>query len=198
MLSNEWVEENFRDAKWLGAGTYGEAWLISFQGRPAALKITGSTAEKFCVEAIKDIQQHSGHDPFFPLPYIFLSRSTPSLEFNKNWYEVGDDEWPPIEYGDYFYIREFADPLSSYFEEGEEEEEEEEILPHLHDLANKIYREYGLVIMDVHAGNWGFVQRGGTSFLVPIDLACGTKEHWWNETIQDEKIPFEAPYWLHN
>ncbi len=196
MFTNQWVKENFGQAEWLGAGSFGEAWRITFEGRTATLKITGSEAEKFCVEAIKDIQPDSSeYDPLFPFPYIFLSGPiVPPLDFDLEWYES------PLVQGTYFYIREFAKPLQRAHRRRRPSALEEEILPQLRDLANDIYREYGLILMDLGAANWGYVQRGAESVLVPIDLACGTREHWLEQFDEEGylnvRLPFEPPDWL--
>lgn len=191
MFTHQWVNENFGQAEWLGAGTFGEAWRITFKGRPATLKITGSEAEEFCVEAVKDIQADSPeYDRRFLLPYIYLSAPLiPPLDYDEEWYEEKDALSPLIE-GAYFFIREYAAPL----------EEGRDYLPALYKLAQEIYQLYGLVMMDVQATNWGYVQRDGERVLVPIDLACGTREHWWEQFdisgAMNVKSLFTAPDWL--
>lgn len=190
MFTRQWVNENFGPAEWLGAGALGEVWEITFEGRLAALKITNSNAEKFCVNSVESIQPESPEaDPLFPLPYIFFSgQMPPCIVYDVDWYATVND-WSPLELPTFFYIRELAEPL-----------EEDAGIVQLYDLANDIYRAYGLIMMDLGGSNWGYVQRGGERVLVPIDLACGTPEHWGEQIDRwgnlNVETPFTAPDWL--
>ena len=191
MFTHQWVNENFGDARWLGAGGFGEVWQITFEGRQVALKLTKSHAEKFCVNSVESIQPESPEaDPLFPLPYIFLSGQIPScIVYDVDWYEANVDDWSPLESPTFFYIRELAEPVLRPYSQR---------LLEAH--ANAIYQAYGLIMMDLGGDNWGFVQRGEERVLVPIDLACGTPEHW-REQIDDwgelnTEAPFTAPDWL--
>lgn len=195
MYVSDWVRENFGDeARWLGAGTYGEAWEIIFNGKPATLKITGSRAEEFCVESIKSMQPPVDSDPEFAFPYILDSGDIlQPLNYDMDWYEA-HEAWSPMHLGTYFYIREYA-----IFPE-QDKERVQKMRSDMYFIAKEIYADYGLLILDIGVGNWGFVDREGIPFLVPIDLACGNEENWWSQVgdINDQidQIPFEPPDWL--
>jgi hypothetical protein len=215
MFTHEWVENTFGEAEWLGAGLFGEAWRIVFEGIPATLKVTNSEAEKFCVEKIRHIQEADvEYNQFFPFPYVYFSGLLPELDYDVDQYEAAE-EWSPLREPTYFYIREYAEPLVSlgveidlettpgsqpYRPSGRPLENSDRSRGILFDLANKIYLAYGLVFMDIRPANWGWVRRGEDEVLVPIDLACGTREHWWIQCDDygnlNVKAPFDAPDWL--
>lgn len=185
MLTDEWVYDQFGEADWLGAGTYGEAWKVLWDKHPATLKFTSSEAEKFCVQSIQQIQADQfEYDPLFPFPYIFQLRTIDGLEYDHQWYE-NEGLWSPIYDPKYFYIREYAEPVGYLVDAAV-----------LAAQAREIENKYGLILMDVARENWGIIKRGAEEVVVPMDLACGTRDHWFSEDWQSDVIPFREPEWM--
>lgn len=185
MFSYDWIASRFGSGDWLGAGMYGEAWRIPYEGQVATIKLTNSAAEAFCVERIKEIQSSIPYDPLFPFPYIFDSGPITEIEYDSDWYEKAEGApLAPLDYPDYLYIREYAEPLAGNIP-----------LEQLQERGHQIQLKYGLYLMDIASDNWGVVQRGDIDVIVPLDLACGDEENWWNESWQTQKEPFENPDW---
>lgn len=194
MLTDDWIAFHFGDGDWLGAGSYGEAWKVPFEGHWATVKFTFSDAEAFCVERIKQIQSAAPeYDPLFPFPYVFAGGPIDGLQYDYDWYEKkGDDYWSPLDAPNYVYIREYAEPLPKKVLASEEEySQAQELYRH----AYEIQRKYGLYLMDMHVENWGLVKRGDFEVIVPLDLACGDEQNWWEEGFQDDPKPFDYPDW---
>lgn len=195
MFTHEWVQQNFGEAEWLGAGGFGEAWKIEFEGHPATLKLTGSHAEMFCVESVKNIQSNQPeYDPAFPFPYILGSGLLPRLEYDSEWYKQTDEYYAADVAPGYFYIREYANLPPP--QEDETWEEYDAAEAELVTKAREIYQQYGLILFDFSGKNWGYVDRGEESVMVLTDLACGTPEYWWDEEDQITPVPYGAPAWL--
>jgi len=167
--TSQYVKNAFSpDAKFLGLGKYGEAWMLP---NGAVLKLTGSVIEAECVQKLFKIQESRPEEyiEYFPKIYEYGAVSeNVSFSYPKEHFIEGDL---------YTY---FILPIFWYMRENivDWEINENWDIDHIRIRASylqgSIMQKFGVVPMDIHSGNWG-VRPTNLNQLIFRDLACFPK-----------------------